>query len=153
MNQQELNNIKGDLYELIQDNYCGEPKQILLQDVEHLFQYIKELQKFKCLPEQKQEMYLLTKTNFGPAAYLKHVQEGYEVVLEDNSQITGVCCTAKQALDSYFDSCSNDAYSDDDFIEDFLVGVEDGTCEFGDSDYAVYVEKCFNSYVFGKGLQ
>jgi hypoxanthine phosphoribosyltransferase len=159
MNKAELINLKGDLYELIQDNHCETPKQILLKNIQQLFLYIDKLQdtgqtlenikqQLQKL-EQKQEMYLLTKTNFGPAAYLHKVdEERWQVITDDDAHVTGGYLEPKMALDEYVTQCESD-----DFIHDFVVGVQDGTCEFGDSDYAVYVEKCFNSYVFGKGLQ
>lgn len=100
-------------------------------------------------PEQpEEEMFLLTKTNFGPAAYLHKVDEQrWQVITEDDAHVTGGYLEPKMALDEFVTQCESD-----DFIDDFIVGVEDGTCEFGDNNYALYVEKCFNSYVFGKEL-
>lgn len=93
------------------------------------------------------DAYLLTAPNCGPKAYLCKSMENSWVVQVDGYNVTAPYPQPKTALDEYVSQSKND-----DFIDDFLVGVEDGTCEFGDSDYAVYVEKCFNSYVFGKGL-
>lgn len=111
-----------------------------------------ELQKLEYLESEppkppSMEAYLLTAPNWGPRAYLCKSMENSWVVEVDGDNVTGTYSDPKTALDEYVSQCESD-----DFIDDFVVGVEDGTCEFGDSNYAVYVEKCFNSYVFGKAL-
>ena len=113
-----------------------------------------ELQKLECLttmPEEQEPCcidYLLTKPNCGPSAYLHKVDEQrWQVITDEDAHVTGGYLEPKMALDEYVSQCESD-----DFIDDFVVGVEDGTCEFGDSNYAIYVEKCFNAYVFGKEL-
>ena len=111
-----------------------------------------ELQKLEYLESEppkppSMEAYLLTAPNCGPKAYLcKNMDDGW-VVEVDGYKVTGTYSQPKIALDEYVSQSESD-----DFIDDFVVGVEDGTCEFGHSNYAIYVEKCFNSYVFGKAL-
>jgi len=111
-----------------------------------------ELQKLENLELDKpkppsMDAYLLTAPECGPKAYLCKDMENSWVVQVDGYNVTGTYSEPRTPLDEYVTQCESD-----DFIDDFVVGVEDGTCEFGDSNYAVYVEKCFNSYVFGKGL-
>ncbi len=119
---------------------------------EAMFQIKMEMRKLECLEldEHKppsMDAYLLTAPDFGPKAYLCKDMGDRWVVQVDGHNVTGTYPQPKTALDEYVSQSESD-----DFIDDFVVGVEDGTCEFGDSNYAVYVEKCFNSYVFGKGL-
>ncbi len=45
MNNKQLQQIKGDLYEIIQDNYCGTTKSFYLGNVDRIFDYITELEK------------------------------------------------------------------------------------------------------------
>lgn len=45
MNNKQLQEIKGDLFEIIQDNYCGCAMYCYLDTVEELFDYIHQLKK------------------------------------------------------------------------------------------------------------
>lgn len=114
--------------------------------VKHELERLEALELGKPKPPSM-DAYLLTAPNCGPKAYLCKSMENSWVVQVDGYNVTGTYPEPKTALDEYVSQSESD-----DFIDDFVVGVEDGTCEFGDSNYAVYVEKCFNSYVFGKGL-
>lgn len=117
-----------------------------INHVKHELERLENLELDKPKPPSM-EAYLLTAPNCGPKAYLcKNMDDGW-VVEVDGYKVTGTYSEPKIALDEYVSQSESD-----DFIDDFVVGVEDGTCEFGDSNYAIYVEKCFNSYVFGKAL-
>lgn len=107
---------------------------------------LKRLVVFK--PEKPQEeIFLLTKTSFGPCAYLTRYKDLWFVNVEYEGEVTERYGRAVDALNDYFHSCK-----DNDFLEDFMTGVLNGDCEFGDNDYALYLEKCFNTHVFGKEL-
>lgn len=43
MHNRQLQEIKGDLFEIIQDNYCGATRDSYLLEVEGLFEYIKQI--------------------------------------------------------------------------------------------------------------
>ena len=122
-----------------------------LDEDEGLILIKQELQKLECLQTTPEEPtvrnYLLTDPDFGPRAILVKTLKDNWVVVVNEDAVTGKYTTPKMALNEYISNCE-----DTDFIDDFLVGVEDGRCEFGDNKYALYVEKCFNAYVFGKEL-
>ena len=108
---------------------------------------IDRLQDLEPVKEPETKCFLLTKSNWGPPAYLWKLDSDSFVVRVQDEDLTHAYPSAIEVLDEYIGECEQN-----DFIEDFLVGVEDGTCEFGDNKYALYVEKCFNKYVFGKEL-
>lgn len=127
--------------------YCGDMQfEDVMANVNTHVQRLQQLEQEPPKPPSMQA-YLLTAPNCGPRAYLcKNMDDGW-VVEVDGYKVTGTYSQPKIALDEYVSQSESD-----DFIDDFVVGVQDGTCEFGDSNYAIYVEKCFNSYVFGKAL-
>lgn len=119
---------------------------------EAIVQIKTELQKLECLtttPEKPNHsaFFMLTNPIFAAAAYLQKNSDGGCVVIVDNNHVTGCYSSVKTALDEYVTQCESD-----DFIIDFLQGVDKGTCRYGDNKYAQYVKKCFDTYRIGREL-
>ena len=117
---------------------------------EAMFQIKKEMEKLECLElgkPKKPEFFMLTNPNFGNEAYLQKNNEQSWVVIVDSLEVTDTFTHPTSALRQYFnDSC------EDDFIVDFLQGVDNGTCHYGDNKYAQYIQKCFDTYRIGREL-